>query len=257
MKRRDVGMLAAAGFLVFGGGCVQDRGRAARAANERAAAASGEIGAALDSFDFAAVNRKRIGWDAATGTLSADGDEQRPLALFVHVFQPDCNSCQSQAEALEQLRREGEEDRVRVVGITHRGERAQAGEFVRQFEVGYPVAVGTGSEWAARWSRGDPMYVVDAEGKVVYSQLGFEETDGAVWRMVIEDLAAGREVAFRHPQRTGRRLSVGDSLPAIELPDLMTGRPMSLTSGGGALSLTDSEGRVQRCKVSIGFFSRY
>jgi hypothetical protein len=46
-------------------------------------------------------------------------------------------------------------------------------------------------------------------------------------------------------------------LPAIELPSLVSGKPLALTGEGGRLTYTDETGRVLHPKAAIGMFSRY
>jgi hypothetical protein len=117
------------------------------------------------------------------------------------------------------------------------------------------VAAGTGSEWAKRWGRGDPLYVVAADGRVVYRQSGFREDDVSRLGAVVEDLVAGRSPRYAEALR--EELAVGDPLPAIELPDLLTGRPLALAHEGGALAFRGAGGGVRRYRASLGFFSRY
>jgi hypothetical protein len=249
--------VALAGCILVGGGCERHRNPTVSTAGDRQTSPAGIIGERLDAFDFETVDGKRLAWEAETGVLHVEDNRYHPTAFLVHVFQPDCDSCQSQARALEDLRQQIALEDVAIAGIAYRGDDADVAAFVDRFDVGYPIVSGAGEPWADKWSRGDPMYLVDAAGKIVYSQVGFEESDPDVWRMVLDDLAAGREAAFQHPQRAGRRLSVGDSLPTIAFPDLMTGRPMSLRVDEGKLVFADENGQSKTYKAAIGFFSRY
>lgn len=214
------------------------------------------IGTPLESFAFETIDGKQLTWDAQDRSLSVASTPIKPVALVLHVFQPDCNACQAQARALQTLHHDKLPGMV-VVGITHRGDSQAAKKFVKDLGITYPVAIGTGSSWAATWGRGDPMFIVDAAGHVVYSQVGFQESDAPIWRAVHADLSEGRAVAFQQPQRTGEKLKAGDQLPRIELPDLMTGRPMGLISGAGGLVFNDARGQQRTCRATLGFFSRY
>lgn len=240
-------------------GCAQpdrpspDQAQAQRAADQ----AADPVGTTLDSFSFTTLDGQPLTWDSATQTLEAPGGRVKSRLLAVHVFQPDCNACQQQSRSLERLHVKGAADAIAVVGITHRGDAAAAREFVRNHGATYPIAVATGSAWAARWGRGDPMYLVGDGGKIVFSQEGYQPTDLDIWWAVAADVKAGRAVAFRHPQRSGEKLAAGNVLPAIELPDLMTGRALALRVEDGKLVFVDGEGRAHPCRASIGFFSRY
>ena len=220
-------------------------------------AAVDPVGTKLESFSFRTIEDASLSWDAATRTLrTADGSTQ-PRFLAIHVFQPDCNACQSQARALQRLHTKRKPGEMAVIGIAHRRDAAAAKEFARTLGVTYPIAVATGSDWAQQWGRGDPMYVVGADGKVAYSQEGFQPSDTPIWDAVWADLRESRAVAFKHPQRTGERLKVGDKLPSIELPDLMTGRPIALRIEDHRLTFIDPDGKPKQYRASVGFISRY
>ncbi|MCK6483106.1 MAG: TlpA family protein disulfide reductase [Phycisphaerae bacterium] len=247
------------GAAMLASGCAQpDRPSPGQARAQRAAGEVADpVGATLDSFAFSTLDGRPLAWDATTQTLDAPGGGVKPRLLAVHVFQPDCNACQEQARSLQRLHVKGAADSIAVVGITHRGDAAAAREFVRKFGVTYPIAAATGTDWAGRWGRGDPMFLVGNDGKIVYSQEGYQPTDLDIWWAVAADVRDGRVVAFRHPQRSGEKLTTGDVLPAIELPDLMTGRALALRVDDGKLAFVDGDGRSHPCRASIGFFSRY
>ncbi len=218
------------------------------------AAAPPQVGDRLESFSFSALSRRPLAWDAERTTLTGGKEPRQPTALFLHVFQPDCHKCQALAEMLERLTSE-EGGTLAAVGITHRGNERATIDFVRDTGVSFPIAVGTGSQWTHTWGRGDPLYIVDQEGRVVYMQVGYQEGDLEVWRGVLADLAAGRQVSVTHPEREGLR--VGDALPTLELTELFSGRGISLASNHGGMVFTDPEGREHRYRATIGFFSRY
>lgn len=209
----------------------------------------------LEAFSFSALSGRPLAWDPYRSTLDTGTEPHQPLALFLHVFQPDCHKCQALAKAMERLVSEEQGGKMAAVGITHRGDERATIDFVRDTGASYPVAVGTGSPWAHTWGRGDPLYVVDREGRIVYRQVGYRDGDLDVWRGVLADLAAGRKVNVTHPERESLR--VGDALPAVELTDLFSGSAISLTSGNGGLVFTDAEGRKHRCRATLGFYSRY
>lgn len=215
------------------------------------------IGSTLESFSFPSPDGKMITWEPQSGLLSTGDEQVRLAALVLHAFQPDCNSCQTQAKALEALRRESSDPRVAVAAIAHRGTESDVSGFVGEFGISFPMAVATGSKWAEEWGRGDPLYITDGAGRIVYAQAGFQETDAPIWRVVLDDVVAGRPPSFQRPQRAGEQLSIGDHLPSIELPDLMTGRPMALVPDSRGVHFTGVDGRERACRVTVGFFSRY
>lgn len=214
-----------------------------------------QVGDRLESFSFSALSRRSLAWDAEQVALIEGTESRQPKALFLHVFQPDCHKCQALAETLQRLTSEEQVGTVAAVGITHRGDERATNDFVRDTGASYPIAVGTGSKWAHTWGRGDPLYVVNREGRVVYMQVGYQEGDLGVWRGLIADLAEGRSVSVTHPARVGLRS--GDALPTVELTELFSGRSISLTTDSGGMVFTDPEGREHRYRATIGFFSRY
>jgi hypothetical protein len=243
-------------FLI--GACTGPTGEPGDPSTPASAAQSRDpVGARLDAFSFPAVDGRVLAWDFASGALRTPGGTIRPRCIALHVFQPDCNACQQQARALQKLHSEHSPEEMAVIGIIHRGDAAAAAAFAREFEITYPLAIATGSDWAHRWGRADPMYIVDTDGEIVYCQEGFQETDPPIWDAVREDIREGRAVAFKRPQRSGERLHEGDRLPSIELPDLLTGRSMALKIEGGRLTFLDPDGKRQGYRASIGFFSRY
>ncbi len=215
------------------------------------------IGSNIASFSFPSPDATTITWDSQSGQLSLDTEQHPVAALVLHVFQPDCNSCQAQAKALEVLRREVSDRRIMVAAIAHRGTESDVSGFIEKFGVSFPVAVATGSRWVHTWGRGDPMYITDGAGRIVYAQAGFQETDLPIWRVVLDDVLAGRPPAFQRPERAGEQLATGDHLPSIELPDLITGKSMALVADSHGLRFTGVDGRERRCRATIGFFSRY
>ena len=221
----------------------------------RASTSPPRSGDRLEAFSFSALSGRSLAWDAHRTMLDTGTEHHQPLALFLHVFQPDCHKCQALAKAMERLVSEEQGGTLAAVGITHRGDERATIDFVRDTGVSFPVAVGTGSPWAHTWGRGDPLYIVDREGRVVYMQVGYRDGDLAVWRGVLADLAAGRKVTVTRPERESLR--AGDALPAVELTDLFSGSAISLTCGNGGVVFTDAEGRKHHYRATIGFYSRY
>jgi hypothetical protein len=219
------------------------------------AASPPQVGDRLESFSFSALSRRSLAWDAERATLTAGTEPRQPTAMFLHVFQPDCHKCQALAETLERLTREEQAGKLAAVGITHRGDQRATINFVRDTGASFPIAVGTGSRWAHTWGRGDPLYVMNREGRVVYMQVGYQEGDLDVWRGLVTDLAEGRTVSVTRPARAGLR--TGDALPTVKMTELFSGHGISLASDKGGIVFTDAEGREHRYRATIGFFSRY
>ena len=214
-----------------------------------------QVGDRLESFSFSTLSQRPLTWDAERATLTAGAGPRQPTAWFLHVFQPDCHKCQALAKSLDRMASEEKGGKLAAVGITHRGDEQATIDFVRDTAVSFPIAVGTRSQWAHTWGRGDPMYIVNREGRIVYMQVGYQEGDLDVWRGVVADLTEGRTVSVTHPAREGLR--AGDALPTVELTELFSGRGISLTSGDGGMVFTDSGGQEHRYRATIGFFSRY
>lgn len=215
----------------------------------------GTAGAAsrLTAFTFEDTGGLTLSWDPGTGRLTAGGSTTTPEVLFIHVFQPDCGKCGELARALETVL-SGAPD-VAAAGITHRLGEQEARAFTKRTGITYPVAAGTGSPWAKRWSRGDPLYIAGPGGRIAYRQRGFRKDDVARWRAVVEDLRAGRPPRYTKAAR--EHLAAGDPLPAIELPDLMTGRSLTLRAGSRGMELASGGEVIRRGRASLGFFSRY
>lgn len=235
-------------------GC-QKAGFRTQSQSTQMAALPPQVGDRLESFSFSSPSGESLAWDAQRLILAAKTERHQLTGMFLHVFQPDCHKCRALAKALERLINEDHARKPNAVGVTHRGDERATIEFVRNTGASYPIAVGTGSRWAHTWGRGDPLYVVDREGRVVYSQVGYEDGDPDVWRMVLADLAADREVRFTHPDRDG--LKVGDTLPALRLAELFEDKEIALTTASNGIVFTDTNGREHRFCASIGFFSRY
>lgn len=211
-------------------------------------------GTLLERFSFRSPSGDAVSWDADRGTLVAGGALHERPVLFLHVFQPDCAKCRALARALEGEKNDGVLRGAAVVGIAHRGNERDAAAFAEATGVSYPIAVATGSDWARRWGRGDPLFVIDRAGKVAYSRVGFHPADPTVWRKVAADAAAERPVRERFAGR--QQLHTGDRFPLIALPDLMhEGR--TITLAGDGLVFRDHTGRVRGYRAAVGFFSRY
>jgi len=210
-------------------------------------------GESFPSFSFLDTEGRPLSWTAAEATLEAEGKSTMPSALIVHVFQPDCGACREEAKALEALSRES--GGVAIVGLAHRGEKGAAETFKQEIGVSYPLGIATGTDWARTWGRGDPTYIVNRESRLVFEQTGFEAKDAQLWRDVVTDLAAGRAAQVTGSGR--KSLKVGEELPTIELASLVDGRPLRLSADSGELVFRTGDGREQRYRASIGFFSRY
>lgn len=240
--------------LIFLAGCHGTGWRAAESPTNTPAGTP-RVGDLLESFSFPALSGESLAWSESSGTLKVGPLAQHPEALFLHVFQPDCPKCQALARALEDFAKNEQKGKLAAVAVTHRGDELAANDFVDSTRASYSIAIGTGSAWAHKWGRGDPLYIVDRTGKVVYSQVGFEVGDPQIWRMVLADLQANRTVRMMHPSREG--LHTGDPLPTLRLADLFANREISLSSDRVGLIFSDAKGLKHRYRASIGFFSRY
>ena len=234
------------GILCAAGACRGGNGPAPEARNQLA-------GQALEGFSLPELGAGEVSWSPEGGLHSGGDAARRPAALVIHVFQPDCLACRQQARELERLNSQHPESAV--VGVAYRLDSAAAQEFADETGATYPLLLGSGSDWARRWGRGDCMYVVDRAGSIRYSQVGFHASDPARWQAVLEDLHANRPVRHSGPGRD--ELVVGETLPPIELPLVGTGIEASLrSSDSGGLVFEHPEGR-RRFRAAVGFFSRY
>ncbi|GIW72787.1 MAG: hypothetical protein KatS3mg102_2329 [Planctomycetota bacterium] len=223
-----------------------------------APAARGEVrpGERLDRLELPALGGGQLVWEPAAGTLVLPGQPpQQPRAVLLHVFQPDCPKCQELARALELLRAEERAGLV-VFGIAYRADAAAAAAFARASGAHYPIALGTGSEWARRWSGGDPLYLAGPDGAIAYAQVGFRHDDPALWREAVRAVLAGRAPARRTAER--ERVLAGDPLPEIALPALEGQALLRLRRlPDGTLALLGAGPAPRRARASVGFFSRY
>ena len=182
-------------------------------------------------------------------------NELEPKLLFLHLFQPDCLQCRAQLQVLERIYQDFAKQGVLVVGVAHRGDAKAVLAVAKQLNITFPLVVGTGSDLAKQFAAGDSFAITDKKGQVRFAQVGYGAGDEKVWRQDLERLLAGQSV----PEETiaRRRFQVGDRLPVIELPSVMTGKPIALTGAGGRLTFRDEEGKTAHPKAAIGFFSRY
>lgn len=214
-------------------------------------------GTVLPEFSLNAADGSTFSLSKENGRLVARlaGETLTPKVLVVHLFQPECLLCQVQMQALEGLHHEFANKGVTVVGIAHRGDLNAVRAVARQLKVTFPLLIGTGSEVARQFAAGDTMAIADSQGVVQFAQVGYGHGDEKVWRDSIGLLLAGRALSTRTISR--EQLRVGDRLPVIELPSLISGKTEALTGEGGRLTYRDEAGGVLHPKAVIGRFSRY
>jgi peroxiredoxin len=219
--------------------------------DERAGAAAThpDVGRTLDRFELPGFEGKPVAWRPDAPDL-----EGGPPLLLVHVFQPDCLACREEAVALERDRERLASLGVETIGVSHRGGDREAREFAATTGARYPLAVGAGSAWAERWSRGDPTFLVRSDGTIAYAQVGFHPDDAATWLDVATALRRGAEPGATTSRR--KPLLEGDPMPPLVLHDLATGAPTSLRSVAGRL-VFERDGERKSYRAAVGFFSRY
>jgi thiol-disulfide isomerase/thioredoxin len=189
------------------------------------------------------------------GTLRVKGRDTKPsAALLVHVFQPDCLACRHHAEALTKMAESLPPEDARVVLIAHKGTPEDVANFVKETKTSLPTVPGAASPWAKRWGRGDPMYIVDRQGRIVYYQVGYHPKDLERWKQVIEDLAAGRSPRVTGPDRLA--LMEGSTFPEMAFPDLATDKLTRLAVVDGRLRFSAASG-AGTPGATLCFFSRY
>lgn len=177
-------------------------------------------------------------------------------ATLLHFFQPDCNACMVEMKALNVLSKELAQKGAVIASVAHRGDQAAVKAIAEKHKLSYPLVLGQGSELAKTFSRGDATVIADGKGVVRFSQVGFKEGDEKPFRETLENLLADKAVrADTNNER--RRLQVGETMPAVKLPSLMSGKPISMTVEGGKLTYRDESGKEVHPKAAVGFFSRY
>jgi peroxiredoxin len=212
------------------------------------------VGRELDAFAFPDLAGRQIAWSAEHGLRDGSGEVQKPDALVIHAFQPDCPACRQQARELERLRAR-DSGRTAILGVAYRLAARDLRAFSDDTDVTYPLLMGTGSLWAESWGRGDSMYIVDRRGRISYAQVGIHPSDAERWQAVLEDLAADRVARYSGPERSG--LDVGEGLPVIELP-LVNGQGFArLGLDEQGTLVAEQSGERRRFRAAIGFFSRY
>lgn len=214
-------------------------------------------GAALPEFSLKTSDGFTFSFIRESGRVTAQLGAQSlaPKVLLVHLFQPDCLQCQAQMQALEGLHHEFAKQGALIIGIAHRGDPNAVRAVARQLGVTFPLLIGTGSTVAKEFAAGDTMGIADSRGRVQFAQVGYGQGDEKVWRDAIGLMLAGKPLDTRSISR--ERLQVGDRLPLIELPSLISGKIVALTGEGGRLTCRDETGRFQRPRAAVGMFSRY
>lgn len=176
-------------------------------------------------------------------------------ATLLHFFQPDCNACVVEMKALDFLSKELAPKGAVIASVAHRGDQVAVKAVAERHKLSYPLVLGQGSDLVKTFSRGDATVIADGKGVVRFSQVGFKEGDERIFRETLEKLLADKAVTAETNER--RRLQVGETMPAVQLPSLMSGKPISMTVEGGKLTYRDESGKEVHPKAAVGFFSRY
>ena len=187
--------------------------------------------------------------------VKRDNKIESPKVLAVHLLQPDCLQCRAQLEALRPLHERYASQGLLILGISHRGDEKDLAALQRELKIPFPLLLGTGSELAGKFAAGDTLGLIDADGLVRFAQVGYGKGDEKVWEENIDQMIAGRPPVTEGVDR--ERLKTGDSFPAVVLPSLHSGKPMSLTGRNGRLVFRDDTGRETQPRGVLFFFSRY
>jgi len=222
-----------------------------------AARAEFTVGSRIPIVSLPAVDGSRIELVDAGGMLALRGTatESKPKVLVIHLLQPDCLQCSAQLKDLQTLNNRYAAEGVVVLGIAHRGDVSELQSLGKDIGITFPLLFGVGSEIATQFAAGDTLGIVDQTGVVRFAQVGFGKGDESLWAKAIDELLAGKAVSKSGVDR--ERLAVGDRFPAVELPSLMSGKPMALVGRDGRLAFRDENGKETQPKGAVGFFSRY
>lgn len=222
-----------------------------------AARAEFTVGSEIPALSLRAPDGKTVGLERVAGELqlTRDGKSEKPKLLAIHLLQPDCLQCRAQLKALQALHERFGGRGLVVLGVSHRGDEKALGELGNDLHLTFPIAMGTGSEFAKKLAAGDSFGLIDGKGVVRFAQVGYGAGDENTWAENVELMLADKPPAKEGVDR--ERLKVGDSFPAVVLPSLKNGKSMQLVGEGGKLVFRDDEGKETRPKAAVGFFSRY
>jgi peroxiredoxin len=215
------------------------------------------VGRQIPSVALPSVDGMQVDLASVDGAmvLRGPGPDTKPSALVIHLLQPDCLQCRAQLKELQALSDRFKDRSVVVMGIAHRGGPDELKALARELSVTFPLLHGIASEIAKQSAAGDSLGIADKSGVVRYAQVGFGKGDEALWATAIEELLAGKPVSKTTVSR--ERLAVGDRFPAVELPSLVSQKPIALVGKGGRLTFRDEQGGETNPKAAVGFFSRY
>jgi peroxiredoxin len=222
-----------------------------------AARADFKVGAEIPAFSLKSADGQPIELLRSDGALVIQIGQERttPKALIIHLLQPDCLQCRAQIQALKPIAARYQEQGVVTLGIAHRGTPDDARKMAQSLALPFPIAIGVDSAIATQFAAGDTLGIADAAGIVRFAQVGYGHGDAELWKQALEQIVAGKDVT--NPGVDRERLAVGDRLPAIHLPSLHTGKPMSLAGEGDRIIFRNEDGKESRPKAVVGFFSRY
>jgi peroxiredoxin len=215
------------------------------------------VGDEVPAFSLKSADGEPIELTRGDGNVHVLHGEQRasPKAVIIHLLQPDCLQCRAQLEALTPIAERYRQRGVVTLGIAHRGAAEAARDLAQDLRLPFPIAMGVDSEIADRFAAGDTLGILDAAGVVRFAQVGYGDGDAELWQQAVDELIAGKPVTKSGVDRD--RLAVGDVFPAVHLPSLRTGKPMTLAGEAGRLVFLDGDGKAKRPKAAVGFFSRY
>lgn len=213
-------------------------------------------GSMLPEFSLEAFDGSPLSLRYEEGQIKVQMREAvKPKSLVVHFYQPDCLQCRAQIKQLREIYAAYEKHGLLVIGVAHRGDAEDSKSLAKELGITYPLLIGTGQDLTRQLGAGDALYIIDSQGSVQFTQVGYGLGDEKVWRENIEYLLQDQPVSASGVSRTP--LKVGDYLPIIRLDSLMSGKPLALTGEGGQLTFVDEKGDVKHPMAAVGFFSRY
>lgn len=127
------------------------------------------------------------GEDGRLTFRSPDGQRIQPKAA-IGLFSRYCDFTRQEMTFLQRLKEKYGDDGLFVFTIAMYPDAEATPDLTRKLGVTYPVFAGYGSQLGEQYAYGCPAYILDAEGVIHYTQVGFEEADEKKYEAVIRQV---------------------------------------------------------------------